>query len=88
MGIILIAKPLVALLIVRLLGYSVRTAITVAVSGSTHEIYLPVTTALRRFEPDALKSPLEELIVRLAVGTSPAVSRASRRCRDKCRTRR
>jgi putative ABC transport system permease protein len=49
----------------------------VAVGGSTQEIYLPVTTALRRFEPDALESPLEELIVRLDGGISPAHAAAA-----------
>ena len=38
----------------------------VAVASTDREIYLPYTTALRKFERDALKSPLAEIVVRLA----------------------
>src|SRR5262249_5558661 len=38
----------------------------VAVSSTEHEIYLPFTTALRKLDRDPLKSPLGEIVVRLA----------------------
>jgi len=37
----------------------------VVVSSSDAEIYLPFTTALRKFDRDPLKSPLTEMVVRL-----------------------
>ncbi|MCH9651711.1 MAG: ABC transporter permease [Deltaproteobacteria bacterium] len=37
----------------------------VPLGGSSRAIYVPVTTALRKFDRDALESPLTELIVRL-----------------------
>ncbi len=37
----------------------------VAVSSSDGEIYIPFTTALRKFDRDPLKSPLSEIVVRL-----------------------
>ncbi|HEX7838458.1 MAG TPA: ABC transporter permease [Kofleriaceae bacterium] len=40
----------------------------VAVSSTEHEIYLPFTTALRKLDHDPLKSPLGEIVVRLAPG--------------------
>jgi putative ABC transport system permease protein len=40
----------------------------VQVASSEREIYLPYTTALRKFELDPLRSPLSELVVRLANG--------------------
>jgi putative ABC transport system permease protein len=41
--------------------------------GSTErEIYLPITTALRKFDREALSSPFAEIVVRLEVGVSPA----------------
>ncbi len=43
----------------------------VAVSSSAEEIYLPFTTALRKFERDPLKSPLEEIVIRTAEDASP-----------------
>jgi putative ABC transport system permease protein len=43
----------------------------VSVSSTAREIYLPVTTALRKFERDPLKSPLREILVRLGTDTSP-----------------
>ena len=45
---------------------STATAVQgVAVSSTDHEIYLPFTTALRKLDRDALKSPLSEIVVRL-----------------------
>jgi putative ABC transport system permease protein len=43
----------------------------VSVSSTAREIYLPVTTALRKFEHEALRSPLSEILVQLTPGTSP-----------------
>jgi putative ABC transport system permease protein len=43
----------------------------VAVSSTAREIYLPVTTALRKFEHDPLKSPLQEILIELASGAAP-----------------
>ncbi|MBA2543176.1 MAG: ABC transporter permease [Deltaproteobacteria bacterium] len=37
----------------------------VAVSSTDAEVYLPFTTALRKFDRDPLKSPLTEIVVRL-----------------------
>ncbi len=37
----------------------------IAVSSSDSEIYIPFTTALRKFDRDPLKSPLSEIVVRL-----------------------
>lgn len=42
----------------------------VTVNSSSREIYLPVTTALRKFENDPMKSPLTEVLVQLAPDTS------------------
>jgi putative ABC transport system permease protein len=40
--------------------------------GSTAEaIYIPFTTALRKFDRDPLESPLKEMVVRLEPGASP-----------------
>jgi putative ABC transport system permease protein len=38
----------------------------ITVASTDHEIYLPYTTALRKLDRDALKSPLAEIVVRLA----------------------
>ena len=37
----------------------------VSVGSTAREIYIPVTTAVRKFEHEALKSPLAEIVVRL-----------------------
>jgi putative ABC transport system permease protein len=42
----------------------------VAIGSTAQEIYMPVTTATRKFEHDPLKSPLDEVVVRLAPGVS------------------
>ncbi len=39
-------------------------------AGSSREIYLPVSTAERKFEHPALSSPLDEIVVRLKTGVS------------------
>jgi putative ABC transport system permease protein len=41
-----------------------------AYGGASREIYLPVSTAERKFEHPALGSPLDEIVVRLKPGTS------------------
>jgi putative ABC transport system permease protein len=41
----------------------------VTVAGTGNDLYLPVTTAQRKFNREPLKSPLDELIVRLSPGT-------------------
>ncbi len=38
----------------------------ISVGSTEHEIYLPFTTALRKLDRDPLKSPLGEIVVRLA----------------------
>jgi putative ABC transport system permease protein len=43
----------------------------VAVSSSAREIYLPVTTLLRKLDRDPLQSPLQEILVEMADGASP-----------------
>jgi len=43
----------------------------VSVSSSAREIYLPVTTVIRKFEHEPLKSPLQEILIEMAPGTSP-----------------
>ncbi|HTQ44613.1 MAG TPA: ABC transporter permease [Polyangiaceae bacterium] len=42
----------------------------VSVGSTAREIYLPITTATRKFDHDPLKSPLDEIVVRLAPGVS------------------
>jgi putative ABC transport system permease protein len=42
----------------------------VAVGSAAREIYLPVSTAERKFEHPVLQSPLDEIVVSLAPGTS------------------
>jgi putative ABC transport system permease protein len=42
----------------------------VSVAGTGRQILLPVTTASRKFEHDPLAAPLDEIVVRLAPGTS------------------
>jgi putative ABC transport system permease protein len=48
----------------------------VAVGSTTTEIYVPVTTAVRKFDRDPLKSPLDEIVVRLDAAASPSRSSA------------
>ena len=42
----------------------------VSIGSTASEIYLPVTTAIRKFDRDPLKSPLDEVIVRVEEGQS------------------
>ncbi len=46
----------------------------VQVGSSTHEIYLPVTTALRKFDRDPMKAAYDEIVVRLSPAASPQAS--------------
>jgi putative ABC transport system permease protein len=48
---------------------SAREIQGVTVAGTGNDLYLPVTTAQRKFNREPLKSPLDELIVRLSPGT-------------------
>jgi putative ABC transport system permease protein len=42
----------------------------IPVGSTENEIWIPVTTAMRKFDRDPLEAPLDELIVRLTPGTS------------------
>ena len=48
----------------------------VAVGSTAREIYLPVTTASRKFDRPPLKSPLDELVVRLKPDAEPRTASA------------
>ena len=49
----------------------------VALGSVEEEIYVPVTTALRKFHRDPLEAPLDEIVVRLAPGESPTLAGAA-----------
>jgi len=46
----------------------------VAVGSTATEIYVPVTSAIRKFDRDPIKSPLDEIVVRLDPAASPSRS--------------
>jgi putative ABC transport system permease protein len=46
----------------------------VNIGTTANEIYIPVTTANRKFDRDPLASPLDEIVVRLEPGVSPRLS--------------
>ena len=48
----------------------------VTVGSAAREIYVPFTTAIRKFDRDPLKAPLDEIVVRLEEGASPQDSAA------------
>jgi putative ABC transport system permease protein len=48
----------------------------VTVGSTAREIYVPATTALRKFDRDPLKSPLDEIVVRLSPAAAPGASAA------------
>jgi putative ABC transport system permease protein len=48
----------------------------VAAQGGSRDVFLPVTTAQRKFEHDLLDSPLDEILVQLTAGASPRESAA------------
>jgi putative ABC transport system permease protein len=50
-------------------GASPREIQGVKITGNANDVYLPVSTAQRKFARDALKSPLDELVVSLAPAT-------------------
>ncbi|MGA7614003.1 MAG: ABC transporter permease [Thermoanaerobaculia bacterium] len=43
----------------------------VPITSTAREVYIPVSTALRKFDRDPLDAPLDELVVRLREGVSP-----------------
>ena len=49
----------------------------VAIGDTATEIYLPVTTAVRKFDRDPLQSPLDEIVVRLDGEQSPRAAAAA-----------
>ena len=49
-------------------GSATREIQGVRIAGTANDLYLPVTTAQRKFARDPLKSPLDELVVSLAPG--------------------
>jgi putative ABC transport system permease protein len=49
----------------------------VSLGSTAEEIYVPVSTALRKFERDALESPLDEIVVRLDGTVSARVASAA-----------
>ena len=57
-------------------GASTREIQGVAVTGTANDVYLPVTTAQRKFTRDVLKSPLDEIVISLAAGSSTPESAA------------
>jgi len=48
-----------------------KTVQGVTVGSTDREIYIPVSTALRKLDRPMLKAPLDEIILRLKVGASP-----------------
>ena len=48
----------------------------VKVGSSAREVYVPLSTALRKFDRDPLESPLYELVVHVEKGASPRVAAA------------
>jgi putative ABC transport system permease protein len=46
----------------------------VSIGSSAEEIYIPVSTALRKFDRDPLEAPLDEIIVRLDGQSNPSVT--------------
>ena len=49
----------------------------VSLGSTADEIYLPVTTAIRKFDRDPLEAPLDEIVVRLDRGVSSRVTAAT-----------
>jgi len=46
----------------------------VDIGTTASEIYVPVTTAIRKFDREPLQAPLDEIVVQLDAGTSPQAS--------------
>jgi len=49
----------------------------VNIGSTADEIYLPFTTAMRKFDRDPLEAPLDEIVVRLESAASPVVTAAA-----------
>jgi putative ABC transport system permease protein len=49
----------------------------VNIGSTADEIYLPVTTAMRKFDRNQLEAPLDEIVVRLKAGVTPQVTAAA-----------
>ncbi len=54
-----------------------RTLGGVTLGSTADEIYIPVTTAMRKFDRDSLQSPLDEIIVRLEDDVAPREAAAA-----------
>ncbi|MHB0971659.1 MAG: ABC transporter permease [Thermoanaerobaculia bacterium] len=60
-------------------GAGATSAAGIPVSSAANEIFVPVTTAMRKFDREPIESPVDELIVRLRDDASPnAAARALR----------
>ena len=55
----------------------------VSLQSSASAIYVPVTSALSKFDRDPLESPLQEIVVRLDEGSQGAASRIAARAIDR-----
>lgn len=55
-------------------GLSSGSADDSSFSSSGNEIHIPVTTALRKFEKEALRAPLKDIVVQMAVTASPSAT--------------
>lgn len=51
-----------------------KTLQGVKIGSTSREIYLPVTTAMRKFDRDPLKAPVDEIVVRLADDAAPGAT--------------
>ena len=49
----------------------------VSIAGTEQAIYVPVTTAMRKFDRDPLLAPLDEIVVRLSAAAAPQATAAS-----------
>lgn len=48
----------------------------VSIASTDNEIYIPVTTAIRKFDRPPLAAPLDEIVLRLAAGVDPTQTAA------------
>lgn len=51
----------------------------VSIGRTAEQVYVPVTTALRKFDRDPLEAPLDEIVVRLDRETSPGAAASTMR---------
>jgi len=49
----------------------------ISIGNTAEEVYIPVTTAIRKFDRNPLHAPLDEIVVRLEPGAAPQVSAAA-----------